>query len=112
MHNGSITCVMREALNGREERKNIAMHSMEIKGRLCKHRGDRRSHEKIDKEISIPCDKIIMCCDKIRCTEEKVLSPLTKKYHCNTTPSLRIDFQVIKGCIFVMCDSIILVRFK
>ena len=56
------------------EEKNIAMHSTEIKRRLCKHRGDCRSHEKIDKEISVPCDKIITCCDKIRCTEEKVLS--------------------------------------
>ena len=48
MHNGSITCVMHEASNGREEEKNIAMHSMEIKGRLYKHRGEYRSHEKID----------------------------------------------------------------
>ena len=55
------------------------MHSMEIKSRLYKHREDHKSHEKIDKEISIPCDKIIMCHNKIRCTEEKVLSPFSKK---------------------------------
>ena len=57
---------MHETSNGREEKKNIAMHSMEIKGRLCKHRRDCRSYEKIDKEISIPCDKIITCHDKTR----------------------------------------------
>ena len=32
-----------------KKKKSIAMHSMEIKRRLCKHRGDCRSHEKIDK---------------------------------------------------------------
>ena len=65
--------------NGREEEKNIAMHSTEIKRRQCKHRGDCRSREKVDKDISVPCDKIILCRDKIRCTEEKVLSPLSEK---------------------------------
>ena len=44
---------MHEASNGREERKNITMHSMEIKGRLYKHRRDHRSHEKIDQEIRL-----------------------------------------------------------
>ena len=34
--------------NGREEKKSIAMHSMEIKRRLYKHRGDYGSQEKID----------------------------------------------------------------
>ena len=72
------------------EEKSIAMHSTEIKGRLCKHRGDHRSHEKIDKEISVPCDKIITCRNKIRCTEEKVLSSLAKKYCCNTLPLHRL----------------------
>ena len=71
---------MCEASNGREEKKNIAMHSTEIKRRLYKHRGDHRFHEKIDKKICVPCDKIITCHDKIRCTEEKVLSQLMKKY--------------------------------
>ena len=58
---------MHEASNGRKERKNIAMHSIEIKRRQYTHRGDHRSrsHEKIDKEICIPCDKIIMCHNKI-----------------------------------------------
>ena len=55
-----------EVSNGREVKKNIAMHSMEIKERLYKHRRDHRSCEKIDKEISIPCDKIITCYNKIR----------------------------------------------
>ena len=56
---------MHEASNGREEKKNIAMYSTEIKRRLYTHRGDHGSHMKIDKEIMIPCDKIITCCDKI-----------------------------------------------
>ena len=30
------------------------------------HRRDHGSCEKIDKEISIPCNKIIMCHDKIK----------------------------------------------
>ena len=68
-----------EASNEREEKKNIDMYSMEIKRKLYKHRGDCRSHEKIDKEIRIPCDKIIICHDKIKCTEEKVPSPFSKK---------------------------------
>ena len=70
---------MHEASNGKEEKKIIAMHSREIKRRLYKHRGDYRFHEKIDKEISIPCDKIIMCHDKIRYTKEKVLSSFSEK---------------------------------
>ena len=49
------------------------MHNMEIKRRLYKHRGDHRSCEKIDKEISVPCDKIS---EKVK----QMLSPLMKKY--------------------------------
>ena len=82
--------------NEREEKKNIAMHSTEIKGRLYKHRGDCRSCEKIDKEISVPCNKIITCHDKIRCTEEKVLSPFSKK-HCHNTYSLVYLRFVVNG---------------
>ena len=68
---------MHEASNGREEKKSIAIYSMGIKRRLCKHRGDCRSCEKIDKEISIPCDKI-------REKSEKMLSPLMKSTDHNT----------------------------
>ena len=61
---------------------------------------------------SIPCNKIITCHNKIRCTQEKVLSPLRKSTDYNTTPSLEIDFQVIKGCISVMYHGVIFVRLK
>ena len=53
------------------------MHSTEIKRRLWLHKGDRDLMRKQIKD-SVPCDKIIMCRDKIRCTQEKVLSPLRK----------------------------------
>ena len=69
-----------EASNERKEKKSIAMHRTEIKGMLYKHRGDCRSHEKIDKEISILCDKIIMCHDKISEKVKKMLNSLMKKY--------------------------------
>ena len=62
---------MCEASNGKEEKKSTTMHSTEIKRRLYKHRGDHRFHEKIDKEISVSCDKIITCCDKIRRKSKK-----------------------------------------
>ena len=52
---------------------------MEIKKRLYKHRGDHRSHEKIDKEISIPCDKIITCHNKIRRKSEKDTKSVDEK---------------------------------
>ena len=70
--------------NEREERKNIAMHSTEIKRRLYTHREDCGSHEKIDKKISIPCDKIIMCHDKISEKVKKMLSSFVKSTNCNT----------------------------
>ena len=50
------------------------MHSTEIKRRLYRHRGDCGSCKKIDKGISIPCDKIITCHDKIRYKEKDAKS--------------------------------------
>ena len=69
--------------NEREEKKNIAIHSMEIKRMLYTHRRDCRSCEKINNEISIPCDKIITCHDKISEKVKKMLSPLMKSTDYN-----------------------------
>ena len=79
--------------NGREEKKNIAMHSIKIKGRLYIHKRNCGSYEKIYKERSIPCDKIIMCCNKIRYKKKKMLSPLMKGTLYNSSLA-----QLQSGC--------------
>ena len=73
------TCVMHEASNGREEKKAQPCTAQRL------NEGYDSIREIVDlmrKQIkdSVPCDKIIVCCDKIRCTKEKVLSLLSKKY--------------------------------
>ena len=73
------TCVMHEASNGREEKKAqlcIAWRLKEGYDNIREIVGLMRKQIK----DSVSCDKIIMCRDKIRCTQEKVLSPLKEKY--------------------------------
>ena len=88
------------------------MHSMEIKWRQCKHRGDHGSREKIDKDISIPCDKIITCHDKIR---------WDKMHWRKSAKSVERKSTVVTDCgsrekidkkISVSCDKIITCRDK
>ena len=72
-------CVMCEISNGREEKKAQPCTTQRLKEG---YDSIREIMDFMRKQIknSVPCDKIIMCHDKIKCTKEKVLSPLSKKY--------------------------------